>query len=178
MIPQLSTSEATLMLNLLFEPCVALQTLFLSQLRDKPFTSYNDLISNVHQQLIVLAHSPDEQNAKNLDSILSAHPRLGEKSTKSAQSQAEQAQLTARTEGDEEKLAQMNAAYEQTFPGLRYVVFVNGRDRATILDDMQRRIDRNDAGVERAEAMQVSLLHRRSLCSVPRQYIQGNVCHC
>ena len=32
-------------------------------------------------------------------------------------------------------------------------VFVNGRDRSTILDDMQARIDRKDITLERAEAI-------------------------
>jgi 2-oxo-4-hydroxy-4-carboxy--5-ureidoimidazoline (OHCU) decarboxylase len=32
-------------------------------------------------------------------------------------------------------------------------VFVDGRDRPTILKDMRARIDRNNAGIERAEAI-------------------------
>ncbi len=32
-------------------------------------------------------------------------------------------------------------------------VFVNGRDRPTILEDMRARIDRNDAGLERADTI-------------------------
>ena len=32
-------------------------------------------------------------------------------------------------------------------------VFVNGRDRSAILDDMQARIDRNNVTFERAEAI-------------------------
>lgn len=34
-------------------------------------------------------------------------------------------------------------------------VFVNGRNRATILEDMQARIDRNDITLERAYAIKV-----------------------
>ena len=34
-------------------------------------------------------------------------------------------------------------------------VFVNGRDRPAILDDMQSRIDRKDISLERAEAIKV-----------------------
>ena len=34
-------------------------------------------------------------------------------------------------------------------------VFVNGRNRAAILEDMQARIDRNDITLERAHAIKV-----------------------
>lgn len=37
-------------------------------------------------------------------------------------------------------------------------VFVNGRDRATIMADMQARINRNDIKLEREEAIQVQLI--------------------
>ena len=37
----------------------------------------------------------------------------------------------------------------------RHSVFVNGRDRAAILEDMQARIDRNDITLERAHAIKV-----------------------
>jgi 2-oxo-4-hydroxy-4-carboxy--5-ureidoimidazoline (OHCU) decarboxylase len=46
--------------------------------------------------------------------------------------------------GEEEraKLAKLNEEYEARFPGLRYVVFVNGRSREVIMEDMRRRIER------------------------------------
>lgn len=46
----------------------------------------------------------------------------------------------------------LNDKYETTFPGLRYVVFVNGRSREVIMNNMTERINRNDIVAERKEA--------------------------
>lgn len=85
--------------------------------------------------------------------ILSSHPRLGAPKVDSAQSAAEQAQL----QGDRvEELRALNGKYEAKFPGLRFVVFVNGRGRGEIVDVMKERIQRGDWEAERDEAIQVS----------------------
>lgn len=76
--------------------------------------------------------------SSDLLSILSAHPRLGAKKVDSTQSQSEQSSLG--TETEREQLRELNEEYEATFPGLRYVVFVNGRSREVIMEDMRRRI--------------------------------------
>ena len=44
-------------------------------------------------------------------------------------------------------------------------VFVDGRDRSTIMDDMKTRIERRDAVAERHAAIQVSLLMASVGCS-------------
>ncbi|KAF8631841.1 hypothetical protein AX15_002118 [Amanita polypyramis BW_CC] len=36
-----------------------------------------------------------------------------------------------------ERLAHLNLCYETVYPGLRYITFVNGRSRATILEEME-----------------------------------------
>jgi 2-oxo-4-hydroxy-4-carboxy--5-ureidoimidazoline (OHCU) decarboxylase len=69
----------------------------------------------------------------------------------SAQSAAEQANL----QGEGEQLAELNREYEERFPGLRFVVFVNGRGRPEIMNDMRGRIDRGDFAKEVDEALQV-----------------------
>src|SRR5690606_9558018 len=84
--------------------------------------------------------------------ILGSHPRLGEKKLDSAQSAAEQAQLRTAAE----QLAALNAEYEAQFPGLRYVVFVDGREKSVIMTDMRRRIARGDIRLEEREGIQVS----------------------
>ena len=96
-----------------------------------------------------------------LHSILGSHPRLGEpkKETLSEQSRAEQRRL--QEEGGKEtaeKLARLNREYEDRFPGLRYVVFVNGRGREEIMRDMERRIARGNMRAEEREAVEVSYL--------------------
>lgn len=97
--------------------------------------------------------SPSAQQQKKLHGILGSHPRLGAKKVESAQSQAEQAQLNQGGAEEAEKLKALNDEYEQKFPGLRYVVFVNGRSRPVVMEDMRWRIDRGDAKEEEQEAI-------------------------
>ncbi|KAH8653724.1 OHCU decarboxylase-domain-containing protein [Xylariales sp. PMI_506] len=140
---------------------------------EEPFTSYPALIQHIGGLLFQLAEdaannndssSPpsSQQQQKKLHAILGSHPRLGAKKVESAQSQAEQAQLnrassaTATAEevaAEAEKLRLLNDEYEAAFPGLRFVVFVNGRGRPAIMADMRRRIDRGDAREEEREAI-------------------------
>ncbi|KAL9607439.1 MAG: hypothetical protein Q9167_007653 [Letrouitia subvulpina] len=157
-VPSLSTADRAAILDHLFEPCTSLHTLSVSLLKETSFKSYDDLVSSVGLQLTELAESASTSDAKWLESILAAHPRLGQRSVDSTQSSAEQAQL--RSIGDEaEALAKLNAEYEQTFPGLRYVVFVNGRSRDVIMEDMRSRIKRNDPRAERTTAIKVTILN-------------------
>ena len=120
-VPALPTSELVAILDLLFEPCGALHTLSINLLREQKFTSYDDLIAGIGMQLSDLAESSSTSDTQWLEKILGAHPRLGEKKIDSAQSQTEQAQLASGHESGQDKLSEMNALYEQTFPGLRYV---------------------------------------------------------
>jgi len=70
---------------------------------------------------------------------LSAHPAIGQRTELSARSAAEQ--------GDEDDpcllvdLAALNAAYEARF-GFRFVVFVNRRSKAEILEVLRQRLGR------------------------------------
>jgi len=156
-VPSLSTPELAAILDHLFEPCVPLHTLSVDLLRDETFSSYDDAIASVGVQLSDLADSHSTSDTRWLESILGAHPRLGEKKIESAQSQSEQTQLASDQEACVSELAELNASYERTFPGLRYVVFVDGRDRSTILNDMKARIERGDLRLERAEAIKVRI---------------------
>lgn len=90
--------------------------------------------------------------------VYSAHPRLGAKKVESAQSQAEQAQLQGSDE-ETKQLLRLNEEYEAKYPGLRYVVFVNGRSRAVIMEDMRERIANSDVVAERSAAI-------RAMCEI------------
>ncbi|KAI1174128.1 Oxo-4-hydroxy-4-carboxy-5-ureidoimidazoline decarboxylase [Nemania sp. FL0916] len=130
---------------------------------DIPFTSYDSLIQHIGtllHQLTISSSSPSSPPAarEKLHSILGSHPRLGAKKVDSAQSRAEQAQLNAGGASDEaERLAALNREYEARFPGLRYVVFVNGRSRDVVMEDMRRRIDRGDIRAEEREGVQAMI---------------------
>ena len=119
--PTLSTTDLTAILDHLFEPCVPLHTLSLELLRHRSFSSYDDCITNIGVQLTDLAESPSASDKQWLESILGAHPRLGEKKIDSTQRQGEQAQLAPVHGQDQDILAEANATYERTFPGLKYV---------------------------------------------------------
>ncbi|KAH8898975.1 hypothetical protein GQ53DRAFT_361576 [Thozetella sp. PMI_491] len=159
-IASLSTlpdAALTSTLDLLFEPSADLHTLALPTLRTISFTSYPDLINTLRDELLTIAASvgSDSPAQAPLHAILGSHPRLGEpkKHTLSTQSAAEQKQLQGGSE-EAARLAALNREYEAAFPGLRYVVFVNGRGRDVIMEDMKRRIERGDIRAEEREAIE------------------------
>lgn len=153
----LPTEDRAAILDLLFEPSTQLHTLAVPLLHEQNFPSYQDLIAAVGVQLTELAESASTSDTQWLEGILASHPRLGAKKVESAQSQAEQAQLQGNAD-EAEQLRRLNAEYEQKYPGLRYVVFVNGRSRAVIMEDMRERIANSDMKSERVTAIRVSIL--------------------
>lgn len=145
-------------LSLLFEPCDVLQSLiFRDVLNTSNYVDYPDMIEAVRTALSHLLGGPMTTRVSGvIQEIIAAHPRLGAKKVESKLSQAEQASLTS-NEAETNILNGLNEQYEKVFPGLRYVVFVNGRSRPIIFEDMTRRINRNDYDLECEEAFQVSL---------------------
>ena len=53
---------------------------------------------------------------------------------------------------ESKNLEELKSKYETKFPGLRYVVFVNGRSRPEIYKNINTRIDRGNYGLECEEA--------------------------
>lgn len=145
----LSVESQTGALDLLFEPSQTLHDIVRPSLIARSFDSYNDLVNEIHTLLMSLP--PGSQD---LHAILGSHPRLGAPKVESAQSAAEQAKLRGNTE-ETARLAELNAKYEATFPGLRFVVFVNGRGRPEIMANMEERIARRDPRAEEVEAINV-----------------------
>ncbi|KAL6450625.1 allB1 Probable allantoinase 1 [Candida maltosa Xu316] len=146
-----SQSEQKQVFDHLFEPCDTLANFIFGKVMVQPFSSYQEFIELVRQELIAFVRLREINPIVN--QIIAAHPRLGEpkKEQLSVHSSNEQKSLN----GDPEviqKLKEMNETYEKTFPGLRYVVFVNGRSRHEIMDDMTRRINRRNIKLEREEA--------------------------
>lgn len=90
---------------------------------------------------------------------------MGAKKVESAQSAAEQAKLQAGGEEEARLLAELNEEYERKFPGLRFVVWVNGRGRGEIMSIMRERIARGEWEEERDGAVEVSLLSN-VVCSI------------
>ena len=142
----------TKVLDLLFERSPAIHSSLIPVVRTAEYASYPEFIDACQIQLLSLAASSTADTTDpTLLSVLGSHPRLGEKKVDSAQSAAEQANLG----GEGEELAKLNREYEDKFPGLRYVVFVNGRGRPEVMRDMRARIDRGDYTKEVDAALQV-----------------------
>ncbi|KAJ9658557.1 hypothetical protein H2201_007764 [Coniosporium apollinis] len=162
-LPSAPTETLTRVLDTLFEPSQPLHTLSIPLLRSTPFPTYADLIAAIGVQLTDLLESASTSDTEWLDKILAAHPRLGEKKVESALSRGEQAAMGGGEGGEGEEvgreLAKLNGVYEERFPGLRYVVFVNGRSRQVIMEDMKKRIERDDIMAERREAI-------RAMCEI------------
>lgn len=168
-LASLPDEQVTAALDLLFEPSNDLHELSLPAIRaasDK-IKSYDDVADIVRAQLLSLQSqvakftdptpTQDALHAKQkLLGILGAHPRLGAKKVESAQSVAEQAQLNKASAEEAAQLAKLNAEYEAVFPGLIYVVFVNGRSREVIMENMRERIARGVYAKEEVEAIEVS----------------------
>ncbi|GKT52188.1 putative allantoinase 1 [Colletotrichum spaethianum] len=153
---KLSAEEQTRVLDALFEPSPAIHALILPSISAASFQSYDEFITHCHK--IFEALTADPSHKAELHSIIGSHPRLGAKKVESAQSAAEQAQLQS---GDATELAALNAKYEAKFPGLRYVVFVNGRGRPEIMENMRERISRGDLAAEERAAVQ-------AMCDIAR----------
>ncbi|OJD24009.1 hypothetical protein ACJ73_04637 [Blastomyces percursus] len=167
-IPSLPKATQTQILDTLFESSTDLHALALPLLANQTFSSYQSLISAVGARMTALSATNSSKDREVLHGILGAHPRLGEKKQEnlSELSRREQAGLNAskgeeddesvKQKGEEERaeLKRLNSVYEEKYPGLRYVVFVNGRSRDVIMQDMRRRIERGDVEKEKEEIIQ------------------------
>lgn len=147
-IYKLSISELELVLDNLFEPCRTLTGLLIPKIQTHTFNSYTELIEYCRTVLLELISQykclPDETEKSTICNIVGAHPRLGVPKTTdlSEHSQNEQKSLS----GSEElttRLRQLNNEYEARFPGLIFVVFVNGRSRDTIMNIMRERTEKS-----------------------------------
>ncbi|GAA5897566.1 hypothetical protein JCM8208_003306 [Rhodotorula glutinis] len=128
-------------LKLLLEPSPPLESLLAPQLhtriaslppasRPASYTALVDLAADIVAQWDV-----DDQAA-----FLAAHPRIGETKNLSTASQGEQAPKQGQqgTPGEVLKRLQvLNSLYEDAFPGLRFITFVNGRSRAEIVPEIE-----------------------------------------
>lgn len=153
-IHALSPAAQAAILDALFEPSPTLHAVMQPALQTSTFTDYPSLIDSCGVRMRSLAGT----DTTTLHAILGSHPRLGAAKVDSAQSAAEQARLQqGGSEATRARLAALNEQYEAVFPGLRYVVFVNGRGREEIMENMEARIGRGDIRQEEEEAIQVSV---------------------
>jgi 2-oxo-4-hydroxy-4-carboxy-5-ureidoimidazoline decarboxylase len=105
----------------------------------RPFRSYQSLLDEAEALLATLPAAEQVE-------VLNAHPRIGARPDQvSAQSYREQGyDRESAVEPDElsrtyAELEQLNTAYEDKF-GFRFIVFVNGRSKAEVLDVLRQRL--------------------------------------
>lgn len=151
-LANLSDDQITVVLNNLFEPCDTLNAYLLPFVRANNFNTYTDLIEACRSKLVRLLEeyktdSENQAQRTKICKIVSAHPRLGvpKKLASSLSEHSKNEQKSLSSDGvDGARLAQqlqeLNEKYEQTFPGLIFVVFVNGRSREEIMKIMRYRI--------------------------------------
>jgi len=96
------------------------------------YHTYADLIDTSFDIINTLGN---DQKAE----FISGHPRIGETKNLSMLSAKEQA---ARATPPEvlERLVKLNDLYEDRFPKLRYITFVNGRSRSQIADELNTKL--------------------------------------
>ncbi|ESK97747.1 ohcu decarboxylase protein [Moniliophthora roreri MCA 2997] len=135
-----SSSLATA-LSILFEYSDILTSTLEPQLRrilaarNEPLTSF--------AQLVDLSITQIQLWEKNLQAqFIAGHPRIGESKNLSALSAKEQGTTSPSSTSSVTpevlaRLAHLNACYEKRYPGLRYIIFVNGRSRAAVAAIME-----------------------------------------
>ena len=165
LIPALELSslpEKGRVLDMLFEPCDVLREFLISALlsHNEKYDSYDQFIETARKLLL-------EPLDPRISKIIAAHPRLGApKPSQPGEKLSEHSAAEQKSLADAaEQLGYWNEKYEETFPGLRYVVFVNGRSRDVIMKNMKVRIERGDIKKERVEAFNAmcDIAHDRAL---------------
>jgi 2-oxo-4-hydroxy-4-carboxy--5-ureidoimidazoline (OHCU) decarboxylase len=138
-IPEIlsNSSKLNTALSILFEPSPILTSNLVPQIfnQQPTITSYVELISIA---INIINSWNDTLRAE----FVAGHPRIGEihnLSSLSAKEQGESVATTATTTPPDvlSRLVHLNACYEWTYPGLRYITFVDGRSRADIVIEME-----------------------------------------
>jgi 2-oxo-4-hydroxy-4-carboxy--5-ureidoimidazoline (OHCU) decarboxylase len=157
-INDISPEEQEELLNNLFEPHSAIVS-YLSSLFQSSYESYTHFIEAAYNKFREL--DPQSPLVKE---IISSHPRLGlPRGTElSEHSSKEQESL----QGDDtvKEFIQLNSEYESKYPGLRFVLFVNGRDREQVKKFFKQRIARGDYDLEVLDAI-------RAMCDIAQDRV-------
>ncbi|GAA5899928.1 hypothetical protein JCM6882_007004 [Rhodosporidiobolus microsporus] len=128
-------------LSQLLEPSPPLSALLTPQLYETiAALPAADKPKDYHQFLALAQQVVDKWDIEDQAAFLAAHPRIGETKGLSKSSEGEQAPQPGQgvTPGEVlKRLQNLNSLYEQAFPGLRYITFVNGRSRAEIIPELE-----------------------------------------
>ncbi|KAL0060420.1 hypothetical protein AAF712_012789 [Marasmius tenuissimus] len=149
MLPPLSTlkessgpdSPLSSALSTLFEPSPILSTHLEPHihgvLASREPTSYSELIALSISHIQSWPHDLQAQ-------FIAGHPRIGESKNLSKLSAKEQGATPSTAPTPPEvlnRLAHLNTCYEKRYPGLRYIIFVNGRSRAAVAEALEDQLE-------------------------------------
>ncbi|CEP62535.1 2-oxo-4-hydroxy-4-carboxy-5-ureidoimidazoline decarboxylase LALA0_S05e07800g [Lachancea lanzarotensis] len=144
-------------LETLFERSKSLEKMTIANpsfARDRS-SNYVELVEKIRAKLLELCSQAEASREAKADvsDVIAAHPRLGQpRVVLSAHSAIEQRNLGNSDSPEiKETLQRLNKQYEAQYPGLRFVVFVNGRTRPQIIKVMQSRINSDNSWVQEAQ---------------------------
>jgi 2-oxo-4-hydroxy-4-carboxy--5-ureidoimidazoline (OHCU) decarboxylase len=129
-------ADAAAALTILFEGAPRYVTRLVAA---RPYAGETDLWERAEMMALEL---PEDEAIE----LVNAHPRLGAAATAMSE-------LSRREQGDgpaasvDERLAELNAAYEDAF-GFRYCVFVAGRPREALVPELEARLASGDRTAE------------------------------
>ncbi|KAG7093980.1 hypothetical protein E1B28_007610 [Marasmius oreades] len=134
--PSSPDSPLSRTLAILFEPSPILFCILEPQLQASLTTVARGITS--YADLVGLSISQIQSWDKDLQALfIAAHPRIGENKNLSALSANEQGATVPTSLEVLNRLAHLNACYEKRYPGLRYIIFVDGRSRAAVAEVME-----------------------------------------
>lgn len=153
-------------MSVLFEPSWGLIQLIINgegiMARAQGLRNYGDFIELVRSELVQkcvdveveIKDASSSQYIELLKDVVNAHPRLGEsKKQLSTHSLLEQRNLQNGQDSPEvtKRLQELNKEYEKVYPGLRFVLFVNGRNRPEVIGVMESRISSGNSWFKEME---------------------------
>ncbi|SCU99175.1 LAFA_0G22430g1_1 [Lachancea sp. 'fantastica'] len=136
-------------------------------------SNYVELVEKIRASLLDLCKQTGSSSGAKADvsDVIAAHPRLGQPNkVLSTHSAIEQRNLgNSDSQETLETLQRLNDQYEAKYPGLRFVVFVNGRTRPQIIQAMQSRILSGHSWLQEAQ------LACNEMCDIALDRIKKNV---
>ncbi|GAA5907890.1 uncharacterized protein JCM6883_004051 [Sporobolomyces salmoneus] len=128
-------------LQQLLEPSPPLTSLLAPQLHEHlSYLPSNQKPTSYAQLLDICANLVEKWDTLDQAEFVGSHPRIGEVHGLSKASESEQGTTSGQepTSGHVlRRLTMLNAFYEETFPNLRFITFVNGRSRAEIVPELE-----------------------------------------
>lgn len=145
-------------------PCVDIDSWVDAVVAGRPYADVDELLA-------VATRQAAGWTGAEVEAALADHPRIGERHTGSgssaAMSRAEQAGVDADDADLQQRLAEGNRRYEETF-GRIYLVRAKGRSAAEMLDLLDQRLTNSPAAeldVTRAQLAEIATLRLKALLS-------------